>query len=254
MDSREVGSQPISVEFKYGYLKTSYRAFSTSCSSAGSDLKSDMVFLNEQRLSFQNHPSACEMMGHCLLQGQLWSSLGYLTSVKQDSHDQQHSFAMVLKDNIINTQMDQDLRNGAHQIATLSNTRVHTLDIVVFQLHIFDSRLTADNDDFVRDLLEDLNYLMASNYLQLETSFPLVFSFYSRSIIHQSYELMSSVQESLHKSMETKQLVRQDLTIGFLKQVSANNLQQFLAKNKSPRRIKSIKVFVLEFFNHQASL
>ncbi|KAG7694972.1 hypothetical protein KL930_001295 [Ogataea haglerorum] len=193
------------------------------------------------------------MIAHCLLQGRIWPQLGYLTSLKQDKL-QTTSCSIVLKDDLLNRQMYQDLKNNANEIAKLNNTLIYTLDEIVFHIYINDDRLCPSNSEFVKLLMEDLNYLMASSYLQLESDFPLVFCFYSRSIIQQSYELMYSVQESLQRQTQDQLSGRRDLVIGFLKQVSAKNMKWFWSKHKSHRNPDSIKVFLIEFFNHEAAL
>ncbi|KAG7823919.1 hypothetical protein KL942_001876 [Ogataea angusta] len=193
------------------------------------------------------------MIAHCLLQGKIWQQLRYLASFKQEKA-QTTCCSIVLKDDLLNRQMYQDLKNNANGMAKLNNTLIYTLDEIVFHIYINDDRLSPSNSDFIKLLMEDLNYLMASNYLQLESNFPLVFCFYSRSILHESYEIMSSVQESLQSKTQDQISGRRDIVLGFLKQVSSKNMKWFWSKHKSHRNPDSIRVFLLEFFSHEAAL
>ncbi|ODV87091.1 hypothetical protein CANARDRAFT_26524 [[Candida] arabinofermentans NRRL YB-2248] len=205
------------------------------------------------------------MIQHSLITGIIWGDLKYEIGTSKGDNEDGFTCRMSLKDKTLNGQMYDELTEGIEQIMNLNRVEIYKLDEIVIDIDISDPSLLAYiskcqqlDKDLLDCLFGHLNYCMLCNYLKLEDLYPLVFSFYSRLAYIRSNEIMPSIQESLIRTVETKDILKQGLIVGFLKQISRMTFKQIMSsidkRQGEKRRLMKAKEEALRFEFFQASL
>lgn len=124
-----------------------------------------------------------------------------------------------------------------------------TMSQVTIELDIqyTEAATTAPDSVVFKQLITDLNYMMACNYLSLQRQFPCVFSYPARLRYTSSARSLPYLIEMFSKSKQTARIEKQRIVKGFFKQiVNGNSFEAYingLTKSQLPKVQLSLLFF-----------
>lgn len=131
------------------------------------------------------------------------------------------SFVIKLYDELFDVPTINDLLLSPSEQKNLNNLSLQTIKLIKIKIH-YSSIGEFPISEFLKNdsLLNDLNYSMFQNFIYLESKFPLIFNYISRSTYSSSRDFISSIINASLKSNETQLLQQRSILSGLIKNLN----------------------------------